>query len=401
MSSHSNNLPTRNSKRRRANGIQQEETTFVAQGTTRDTVEGAEEKISGDERDPQQQSAITTEDANPVDYDAVRDIMNGLERQPDGVPSASAASIIGAPVEYQARGEHRIPDDDDDHSVTIDTPQSVPEATPTADEYADMPALIPIGNDDDDDDDDDDGPPPLEPAADPAPLDLEEIINPGYLPDAFVRRLAGFVDFVDIAGLRFSVTKVPPTSTWGLPTPDDKELTKFLCYEEKPVSIWLVGRVRKLWFYNLGGEPHDKVNIGIRPLREIDCLAADRLLNTRCRPIESTSYNPLYAGKLMLTRTKGDTALTPALFTRVYDALNHYGPKSTMKKISPAVLGEHDIVLVECFLTRWKTGERAKRTKGWSTWRCGFELNSISLLFSAPDTSTDVELDLDLETALM
>ncbi|OBZ66981.1 hypothetical protein A0H81_12999 [Grifola frondosa] len=189
--------------------------------------------------------------------------------------------------------------------------------------------------------------------------------------------------------------------TWGVPTPLDEELDRIMCIDGLPVTFWIGGIARSLWFFSDGGEPRQRVNIGVRLLCEGDLESAHALVNGRSRPPINDMPNAVYAGKLMTSRSKGDPALTAAPFTRVYDATERFGPKTTMDTISAATISKNDVVLVECQLKRWKVGDKAKYSNKWVTWRCGFELSSVSLLYIAPDTSTDAYIDVDAETAFM
>lgn len=75
-------------------------------------------------------------------------------------------------------------------------------------------------------------------------------------------------------------------------------------------------------------------------------------------------------------------------FDEVYDATEEFTSKSAMPHLRAADLAEEDIVVVECNLTRWKKqGENKK--KMWTSWDIGFELLSVSLLYTEP-SSVDV-----------
>lgn len=52
-----------------------------------------------------------------------------------------------------------------------------------------------------------------------------------------------------------------------------------------------------------------------------------------------------------------------------------------MPRISAADIDTDDIVVLECNFTRWKKPAEAKK-KGWTTWDVGFELISISHVYS-------------------
>lgn len=57
-----------------------------------------------------------------------------------------------------------------------------------------------------------------------------------------------------------------------------------------------------------------------------------------------------------------------------------------MSRLRAADLAEDDIVVVESNLTRWKKqGENKK--KMWTSWDVGFELLSVSLLYTEPSAA--------------
>lgn len=66
-----------------------------------------------------------------------------------------------------------------------------------------------------------------------------------------------------------------------------------------------------------------------------------------------------------------------------------------MNRLPAATLGPGDVVVVEAYLTRWKTDNAdnaPRKRRGWDEWKTGFELLNVSLLKSAPDAGNqDVE----------
>lgn len=75
-------------------------------------------------------------------------------------------------------------------------------------------------------------------------------------------------------------------------------------------------------------------------------------------------------------------------FEEVYDATEEFTGKHLMPRLRAADLAEDDIVVVEANFTRWrKPGETKK--KMWTAWDVGFELISISVLHTEPNTAPE------------
>lgn len=96
-------------------------------------------------------------------------------------------------------------------------------------------------------------------------------------------RLRNIVRYRDVTSNRFAVTMVPRTAGWGRAPRTEK----ILCIGGKPALIWLVGRVRSLWFFDRNGDPHLRVNLGFT-LHSAEERAATSDLSGRSRPRAGT-----------------------------------------------------------------------------------------------------------------
>lgn len=76
----------------------------------------------------------------------------------------------------------------------------------------------------------------------------------------------------------YGVRLVPSAANWGRGAFD-----RVLYYDSRPVTIWLVGRVRSTWFYDINGNPRNRVSLGIIPTVEGDLEAVNGLYD-RARP---------------------------------------------------------------------------------------------------------------------
>lgn len=59
-----------------------------------------------------------------------------------------------------------------------------------------------------------------------------------------------------------------------------------------------------------------------------------------------------------------------------------------MTKFPPTQVGSGDFVLLEAFVTRYKTSSDGK---GWTAWNVTLELNELSVVFEAPEGFIDTD----------
>ncbi len=62
------------------------------------------------------------------------------------------------------------------------------------------------------------------------------------------------------------------------------ESAKYLCSNGVPICGTVVGQVTKTYFFNIDGKPVSRVNIGIKPLRSVDRVAYNDLMNLKSQP---------------------------------------------------------------------------------------------------------------------
>ncbi|KAI9064622.1 hypothetical protein FKP32DRAFT_1602840 [Trametes sanguinea] len=214
-----------------------------------------------------------------------------------------------------------------------------------------------------------------------------------YVPESTLTRLRTIATFKDVATNRYAISTVPRSADWGRQTRTEK----LLCLNGKPIVMWMVGRVRSMWFFDRNGDPHLRVNVGVTLPFDIDRAAVVDLFN-RARPAShNTPSDVVYAGKICSQREKGEYVQSPVAFSNVYDATERLTAKASMPQLSPVDVVKNDIVLVECYLTRWKKAGDSKGKKTWGSFDVGFELQSLCLLYSAPENVGDDD-ELPVET---
>ncbi|EMD30844.1 hypothetical protein CERSUDRAFT_78575 [Gelatoporia subvermispora B] len=215
---------------------------------------------------------------------------------------------------------------------------------------------------------------------------------PEFVDAELKERLETLVAFEDNRNCRYSVQTLPPSCEWG--SNSDSDSFRYLCFKGKVVRIWMVGRIRTVWFFSSQGEAQERVSVGIVPFRQCDLGAALRLARNKARPSPDRANiglatndqgNAVYATRRMTTRVKGKSAATIEPFTHVFDATEILISKAAMVRLSAADLTTGDIVLLEATLTRWRTGDSTSSRRSWASWATGYELETISLLLSAPE----------------
>ncbi|KAI0355687.1 hypothetical protein OH77DRAFT_1436778 [Trametes cingulata] len=197
------------------------------------------------------------------------------------------------------------------------------------------------------------------------------------VPPDIIERLLRIINYAAPDASTYSVGLIPATANWGR-GPNER----VLCENGHPITIFMSGRVRTFWFYDMHGDPQPRVNIGVTLITPTD-LDAVKQLYTRAKPRSAPSSDIIYASKRHTVRERGERAPQAVPFEEVYDASERLTSKSTMPRISAAEIADNDIVVVECHFTRWKKAAEGKR-KLWSSWDVGFDLVSISILYSSP-----------------
>ncbi|OCH89709.1 hypothetical protein OBBRIDRAFT_653924 [Obba rivulosa] len=234
-----------------------------------------------------------------------------------------------------------------------------------------------------------------------------------YYPDALWNRMLTLLEYrVEEAG-RYAVSHVPRDGKWGSYSKTGANRTKTLRDAQDRVNykIYTLGVARAVWLCDPEGKTRQRINIGVEPIRTSDLEAAKALLAHYSNPPKVYSDGDLiWANRRMVSYHHGTAHTVP--FVDVYDGRVSFGSKTSMPKLSPLYISRNDVVLVEATLTRWKIGEesessqdgqnaetssRAARNMGWTSWKTGFELQSITLLFEGPeDIADDSESEADV-----
>ncbi|KAI0338475.1 hypothetical protein BDW22DRAFT_1432508 [Trametopsis cervina] len=194
------------------------------------------------------------------------------------------------------------------------------------------------------------------------------------------RLFASAAEAVDVERHVYPLSGVPESVEWGKRGPD---VSRFLCIGDATVTVKVVGRVTSLYFYDRGGQPVERVSVGIRPLRERDVEAAGKYLqafssNKRSMP-DSDDFT-LYASRFCTKPLRGHTRPQVYMFDNLWDASKCTDSLSSRTKLDgPENITINDVVMLEMRLVRWKNTNGGPAA-GWTSFTAGFQLEGISLL---------------------
>ncbi|PIL35524.1 hypothetical protein GSI_02252 [Ganoderma sinense ZZ0214-1] len=200
-----------------------------------------------------------------------------------------------------------------------------------------------------------------------------------YIAINDLERAVAFANKCDPPNNRFAIAKVPTGAAWG----SSPQTEKFLCIQERPVTVWFVGKVCTTWFFDMDGKPQARVNVAFTLPHKGDYDGVKHLLQL-ARPRRDDVPSTIYASRFQSRQQKGETEPTILPFKNVYDARTRFRAKNEMPLLPPAYIGRNDIVLVEAYFHRWKTAKDKKNRKAWTLWDVGFELQCASLLVESP-----------------
>ncbi|KAI9067795.1 hypothetical protein FKP32DRAFT_1563037 [Trametes sanguinea] len=198
-----------------------------------------------------------------------------------------------------------------------------------------------------------------------------------YITPDVISRIASIINYSEPESCRYPIGLLPQEAAWGV-AGDGNGLDKFLCLNDRPVAVWLVGVVTSLWLTPSEG---NRVSIGVRLLSTRDHVTARRVQFLGCCPQADPSVAGLSttAGKY-LSQPDGGGSVS---FSEVYDARPKLKAWSIMDKIDPSRVQKTDVVVVECYIKRFKMRDGNNRY-GWKTWTVGFELLRIAQLLVGP-----------------
>ncbi|KAI0029771.1 hypothetical protein K488DRAFT_72713 [Vararia minispora EC-137] len=193
-----------------------------------------------------------------------------------------------------------------------------------------------------------------------------------------IRSLAVRVDDEEAV---YAPRKIPDDLEWSSSNLKDSKL--MLPGKNTPVSVLIVGRVN----WN-GMIPKPSANsspgvayITIEPLVEGD-LAKMRDLMGRYSSSGSgvDTMKSVRASRMMSYRERNNPDMQVETFSHVFDARNGKTDVDSMEMLDPSFVMQHDIVLIEVSLGRY----RDTKTRDWTKYRLSLELDAVFVLAQAP-----------------
>ncbi|KAI9064826.1 hypothetical protein FKP32DRAFT_1569061, partial [Trametes sanguinea] len=194
-----------------------------------------------------------------------------------------------------------------------------------------------------------------------------------YITGDMIARLTSIINVTEPHANRYNVGLVPLSATWGRPG-DGSGFDRFLCVNGRPVTVWMVGIVTSTWLTPPEGT---RVSIGVRLLCQRDMDAAKYFQFKMSNPAGDATYAGLTTFAKRYLPSRGEDVS----FTEVFDATDRLAAWSNMSKIDPARVQKTDVVVVECYVKRFKT---TTQRYNWTQWGVGFELLRIAHLLSGP-----------------
>lgn len=84
------------------------------------------------------------------------------------------------------------------------------------------------------------------------------------------------------------------------------------------------------------------------------------------------------------------------MFQHFYDGRRKFGPKNILAQYDVEEIGRGDVVLAECFISRYRCDEGGKPVYegGWKRYRAGFELKFLTILQEGVEV-TDIQPQID------
>ncbi|KAI0030120.1 hypothetical protein K488DRAFT_88056 [Vararia minispora EC-137] len=210
------------------------------------------------------------------------------------------------------------------------------------------------------------------------------IKHTGSLEAKLVQRIKSLAVRIDDEEAVYAPRKIPADLEWSSTSLKDSKL--ILPGKNTPVSVLIVGRVN---WNGMIPKPSASSSpsvafITIEPIVEGD-LAKMRDLMDRYSSTGSgsDSMKSVRASRMMSYRERNNPDLQVDTFGHVYDARNGKTDMETMEMLDPSFVMQHDIVLIEVSLGRF----RDTKTKDWTKYRLSLELDAVFVLAQAPKES--------------
>ncbi|KAG2133025.1 hypothetical protein DEU56DRAFT_914044 [Suillus clintonianus] len=140
--------------------------------------------------------------------------------------------------------------------------------------------------------------------------------------DILIARLHKLSEYTNTHANIYALGKLLPTATWGQYRPIN-DRSKILCDPAtgEPLTIWIVGRIAKMWFTKFGN-PEKQASMTIMPLSKTLAQQSGILLAKMSNPIMSINQQATQIIRAIKWQNpkNSDTGTEAMLFDAVYDA---------------------------------------------------------------------------------
>ncbi|KAL7281811.1 hypothetical protein ACG7TL_005134 [Trametes sanguinea] len=202
---------------------------------------------------------------------------------------------------------------------------------------------------------------------------------PDYVPDELLPRLQRLVEFREPAMNRYSLRCIPQDARWGIGKGGrSSQYDRFLCHDGKPLVVWMVGVVKYVHLTD-----PERFSIGLSFFSEEDTNAAYHNLYGRSKhsaePQEGDSFT--FIGKWVNSANRENEHTFDNVYNAVDRELRGWNAEA---RIPASRIQVSDIVVVECYVKRFKDKSLNGGNRGWNAWGVQYELLRIAQLYVGP-----------------
>ncbi|RDX50977.1 hypothetical protein OH76DRAFT_1417668 [Lentinus brumalis] len=220
-------------------------------------------------------------------------------------------------------------------------------------------------------------------------LSPEWVVSPSgaKFPQRLLGRLSDLFSFEDPGTDRFYIGLGPQELSWG-----QGEMELYLCRAGMNNSVlwWWVAELSKDFFLCApGGNPSTSISMNVYPVRNSDDATVQRLLRdnqTYAGPGSAIDTPTIHLSRRTYTESRSKKRV-PYVFKDAFDGRVAVGPKSAMKDYSVDEVGRGDLLLLECYVTRYRCDDQGKviYSGGWNRYRSSLEFRYVTLLREGED----------------
>ncbi|GJE91874.1 hypothetical protein PsYK624_080250 [Phanerochaete sordida] len=211
-----------------------------------------------------------------------------------------------------------------------------------------------------------------------------------YFTPRLVERLNSLCYYVNPETTCYSLRTLPIIDlAWGQTGTGRSDASEYLCKDDKPVTLWIVGEIVAPNFAK-DGVPRRKAGVLIRPLLEEDFRKAVAVMNSYSLPKSDdlTLHDGVWVTRWMGSRAVPDDEVP--VFTEIYDATSMVRAKKFMTRKRHTEISARDLAVAEATIVRWPVTDKEKvdqkssgrpSRRSWESWRVEFRLESLWFIY--------------------